>query len=229
MPGQDGTISYQMLPGVTIGLEFLAHHLHALQHRLFAIMRHVMPAMAALRHPRTGRPLVKLFGPGPDPDMEAGRRGATLVFNLFDADGRGVYFGLVERLAAERGISLRTGCFCNPGCMEKVLGLTRGQLSELERRWGAIVAAGGEADPDVYTLLTDYLKRAHVAETHPAQGLIPPEGQGAVRVSFGIASTALDASRLLHFLEEFLDEAFVAGARREFEAAAAAGPAAGQL
>eukprot|EP00741_Cyanophora_paradoxa_P012759 tig00020629_g12324.t1 len=213
---EDGTISYQMLPGVTIGLEFLAHHLHALQHRLFAIMRHVMPAMAALRHPRTGRPLVRLFGPGPDPDMEAGRRGATLVFNLFDADGRGVYFGLVERLAAERGISLRTGCFCNPGCMEKVLGRTKEVLLEQERRWARIKEVGDETG--VYPL------------EELARDLIAPEDQGAVRVSFGIASTALDASRLLHFLEEFLDEAFVEGARRQFDAAATAataGPAAG--
>eukprot|EP00741_Cyanophora_paradoxa_P011064 tig00020553_g10696.t1 len=86
---EDGTVSYQTLPGVTIGLEFLGQHLTPLKHRLFAIMKHVMPAMAALRHPRTGRPLVRLFGPGPDPDMEARRRGATLVFNLFDADGKG--------------------------------------------------------------------------------------------------------------------------------------------
>eukprot|EP00741_Cyanophora_paradoxa_P018026 tig00021037_g17407.t1 len=204
----DGTTSYQMLPGVTIGLDFLSHHLAAIDHRLFAILKHVMPAMAALRHPRTGRPLVKIFGPGPDADLRARRRGATIVFNLFDAEGRGVYFGLVEKLAAERGISLRTGCFCNPGCMEKILGLKRETLLAIEQRWRREKAAGAEGHPDVYTRITD--------------GLIPVEGQGAVRVSFGITSTALDASRLLHFLDEFLDESFVARERRKLESGGSA-------
>eukprot|EP00741_Cyanophora_paradoxa_P011063 tig00020553_g10695.t1 len=93
--------------------------------------------------------------------------------------------------------------------MEAVLGVSEEAMLEIERRWGAALASGaaaaaaaaGDSDFDKDELFGD---------------LIPPERRGAVRVSFGITSTAMDASRLLHFLEEFLDEAFVARERRKF-------------
>jgi hypothetical protein len=49
--------------------------------------------------------------------------------NLYDATGRVIDHQSVVRSAGERMISLRTGCFCNPGAGEVALGLSSEELS----------------------------------------------------------------------------------------------------
>jgi len=52
---------------------------------------------------------VRIYGPRqPKP------RG-TVTFNLYDPQGHLLDYRRVEELAGEEGISVRTGCFCNPG------------------------------------------------------------------------------------------------------------------
>jgi selenocysteine lyase/cysteine desulfurase len=80
---------------------------------------------------------------------------------------------IVERLAAERRISLRTGCFCNPGAAEQALGISRDALVRAK-------GMSGTAD--------DYAE---------AVGL---ESGGAVRVSLGVATTFGDVYRFVEFL-----------------------------
>ena len=101
-------------------------------------------------------------------------RGGTVAFNLLDADGRVVDERLVAAEAAAAGLALRTGCFCNPGAGEGAFAISRRQLRG-STRWGV-------------RTIDEYLRRL---------GL--PTG-GAVRVSFGVASTADDVRRLLGFL-----------------------------
>ena len=50
--------------------------------------------------------------------------------NFYDPDGHLLDYRRVEELAGRSGISLRTGCFCNPGAGETAEGLT-------ERRRGS--------------------------------------------------------------------------------------------
>ncbi|WP_433119548.1 aminotransferase class V-fold PLP-dependent enzyme [Micromonospora sp. CA-246542] len=107
-------------------------------------------------------------------------RGATVTFNVLRPDGTPVDERLVAREAAAAGFSLRTGCFCNPGAGEGAFGITR---QTLRRR---LLAQIGTID--------EYL-----------DALALPTG-GAVRVSFGLASTAADAERLVAFVESsYLD------------------------
>ncbi|WP_306215737.1 aminotransferase class V-fold PLP-dependent enzyme [Actinoplanes sp. RD1] len=101
-------------------------------------------------------------------------RGGTVAFNLLDPDGRIVDERLVAAEAAAAGLALRTGCFCNPGAGEASYGLSRRLLRKAPH-------------PRVRTV-DAYLQQVGV-----------PSG-GAVRVSFGIASTDADARRLLDFL-----------------------------
>ena len=82
----------------------------------------------------------------------------------------------VEALAAERGISLRTGCFCNPGASETARGITAAEME-------AVFALGRQPD-------YEDLRR-----------LLPGKALGAVRVSLGIATTQRDVSRLVDFVE----------------------------
>ncbi|MBO0869880.1 MAG: aminotransferase class V-fold PLP-dependent enzyme, partial [Micromonosporaceae bacterium] len=101
-------------------------------------------------------------------------RGGTISFNVLDPDGRVVDDRLVARESAARGFSLRTGCFCNPGAGEGAFGITKRALRG-SRRW-----------------------RLHSLDEYLSLLGIP--AAGAVRASFGIASTLEDAERLLDFL-----------------------------
>lgn len=51
-------------------------------------------------------------------------QGPVVTFSLLAADGGAVGYRQVERLAALEGISLRTGCLCNPGACSTALNLT---------------------------------------------------------------------------------------------------------
>ncbi|MGH7743691.1 MAG: aminotransferase class V-fold PLP-dependent enzyme [Candidatus Dormibacteria bacterium] len=103
------------------------------------------------------------------------RRGATVAFNLLDPTGAVVDERLVATESAAAGFSLRTGCFCNPGASEAALGITRASLR------GAHHKGAGTLEGYIALL-----------------GL--PSG-GAIRVSFGVASTIDDLQRLLSFVE----------------------------
>src|SRR5215208_4138478 len=65
-----------------------------------------------------GAPLVRIYGP------ETGEgRGGAVALNFLDAHGRVVDVRVVERRARAANISLRTGCFCNPGAGEAAFGI----------------------------------------------------------------------------------------------------------
>ncbi|MET7879648.1 aminotransferase class V-fold PLP-dependent enzyme [Micromonospora profundi] len=113
-------------------------------------------------------------------------RGATVTFNLRRPDGTLVDERLVAREAAAAGFLLRTGCFCNPGAGEEAFGISRGLL---RRRVPARIDS-----------IDQYLDALRL-----------PIG-GAVRVSFGLASTAGDAQRFLAFVEStYLDRDATSG------------------
>ncbi|MGC4834178.1 aminotransferase class V-fold PLP-dependent enzyme [Micromonospora vinacea] len=102
-------------------------------------------------------------------------RGGTVTFNLRHPDGTLVDERLVAREAAAAGFSLRTGCFCNPGAGEGAFGISR--TSTRQR-----LLAGVDT-------IDQYLAALRL-----------PTG-GAVRVSFGLASTATDAERFVAFAQ----------------------------
>ena len=102
-----------------------------------------------------------------------------MALNFYRADGSLVDHREVERRAAARRISLRTGCFCNPGAGEAALGLSR---AEIERCFPADAPGGGF---DAFR-----------------QCLDPQIGSGAVRISFGLASNRRDLERVLEFAAE---------------------------
>ena len=105
--------------------------------------------------------------------------GATVAFNFLQPDGRIVDERYVDRLAHRHRISLRTGCFCNPGAGEIAFSIARETL------------LGGEFGPGMS--LDDYVE---------AIGL--PSG-GAVRASLGLASNHADLERFAAFAQEFVD------------------------
>ena len=119
--------------------------------------------------------MVAIYGP-----LTGAARGGTVALNFLDPDGRVIDERAVSRDSSAAGISLRTGCFCNPGGGEAALGLTRRDLSDAGRVLSRRRIAGA---------VDDYLSLV---------GL--PTG-GAVRVSLGVASTIDDVDALLDFAE----------------------------
>ena len=82
---------------------------------------------------------------------------------------------IVDTRAAEHGVSLRTGCFCNPGAAELAYGIPG---EALLRRTGAPSSS-------------DHLRALGV------------ESGGAVRVSLGVATTFGDVYRFMRFASTF--------------------------
>lgn len=107
-------------------------------------------------------------------------RGATVAFNFHHPDGSLVDERLVAVESAAAGFALRTGCFCNPGAAEAAFGIDQDLLRHSIRT------------------------RPETIDQHLATLRLPTGG--AVRVSFGLASTAADAERFLAFAEStYLD------------------------
>ncbi len=114
--------------------------------------------------------MVRLYGPTDDHD-----RGGTISFNVLDQAGGVVDFWEIERLAAERRISLRTGCFCNAGASETARGLTAAEMTR------------------VFDL-------GRQPSYEDLRRLLPGRALGAVRISVGIATTERDVTRLVDFI-----------------------------
>ncbi len=175
---EDGTINFLGLPGIEIGLRYLSSiGMEVIHERVQALTGWLLEQMLALRHTR-GSPLVRVYGPAStSPRGATSARGGTIAFNLLAPNGRVLDFAVVEADAGRAHISLRTGCFCNPGASEAALGLDAGKLTAL---------FAGRERPDPIALA-----RRHA--------------QGAVRVSLGIATTPADLEHFVSFLRGFLD------------------------
>jgi selenocysteine lyase/cysteine desulfurase len=120
---EDGTLDYTNIPAVEIGLELIESvGIETIHARVRCLTGRLLDGLLELEH-ANGTPLVALYGPA---GLE--RRGGTVAVNFRDRDGRVIDHARIEQLAAERRISIRTGCFCNPGAGELALGLERAEL-----------------------------------------------------------------------------------------------------
>jgi selenocysteine lyase/cysteine desulfurase len=121
---EDGTINYLNIPAVAISLKHIATiGIETIHERVRCLTGWLLDQLLALRH-HNGAPLVRLYGP---PNLEM--RGSTLTFNLYDPEGRYFDYRRVEALANQSNISLRTGCFCNPGAGETAHQLTQDEMA----------------------------------------------------------------------------------------------------
>ena len=173
---EDGSIDYTNIPAVDFGLQFIESiGLDQIHRRVRCLTGWLIDNLLALRH-ASGQPLIVLYG---SPDLEA--RGGTITMNFYDSGGGFIEHGLIEQLAANRRISLRTGCFCNPGAGESALGLEKDELvSCFNAREGSMTIE------DFRLCLAD-------------------KGTGAVRISLGLASNFDDVYAFTCFAQSLLD------------------------
>jgi selenocysteine lyase/cysteine desulfurase len=165
---EDGTLNFLAIPDVIYGLDWL-HRIGwpIITQRVRCLTAWFLSRLCRLEH-SDGTSMTRLYGPA---DSRA--RGGTITFNLLDAAGNVVDERLVVSEAAAARISLRSGCFCNPGVAEDALGLHIRNLLPLR-----------------------HMKQASLDEIINIIGL--PSG-GAIRVSFGLVSTAGDVDRFFAF------------------------------
>jgi selenocysteine lyase/cysteine desulfurase len=173
---EDGTVNYLGIPAVEIGLRHIESiGVDTIALRVDALGAWLLAALRELRH-ADGSPAARVYGP-----TTWDRRGATIAFNFLHPDGRVIDERFVDAVAAAHDVSVRTGCFCNPGAGEAAFSIAADALV------GAEFADG--------MILDDYIRLIGV-----------PTG-GAVRASLGLATNFADVHRFMAFATEFLDVA----------------------
>ncbi len=172
---EDGTLNYLALPAVEIGLRHIQRAgLDLIHARVQCLTGWLLETLTGLRH-QNGLPVIRLYGPA-----ATAQRGGTLTFNVYTADGHFVDHRRVEQRANAAMISLRTGCFCNPGGGELALGISAEELTSC-----FITHA---------RMTLDEFRRC-----------IDDKSTGAVRVSLGLVSTFADVYRFAEFARGFVD------------------------
>ncbi len=121
---EDGTINYLSVPALEIGLKYIERiGMDTIHKRVMCLTGWLLDNMQALKYPN-GQTLVKIHGPS---GLE--KRGGTIAFNLYHADGTPFDCQMVQDAANKEKISLRTGCFCNPGDGEVSHSITRNEMA----------------------------------------------------------------------------------------------------
>jgi selenocysteine lyase/cysteine desulfurase len=173
---EHGTVDYLAMPAVAAGCAWIRELGIEAIHDRVRVLTQWTIGALTQQRHSNGAPLVRIYGP-----LGMRLRGGCVAFNFLDPAGALIDDRVVSQAAGRWKISLRTGCFCAPGVGEAAFGLGSAQL-----------AAAGELPQG--TPLDDYLR---------ALGM--PTG-GAIRISYGLASTAIDAERFIAFAESFIDQ-----------------------
>lgn len=170
---EDGTVNFLSIPDVHFGLDWLAGiGMSVVEKRVRSLTGWFLDRLQQMQH-SDGSPMVTIYGP-----TDLKMRGGTVAFNFLDAAGKVVDERLVAMESAAAMISLRTGCFCNPGAGEAALGLD----ARVVRRLSKVRQLSRGLDEFIEVLGIPSL--------------------GAVRVSFGLASTTADLDKFFGFAEK---------------------------
>jgi selenocysteine lyase/cysteine desulfurase len=173
---EDGTVNYLNIPAVKSGLQHLEKvGIKTIGQRVDCLAGWLLDNLLSLQH-SNGKPMVRIYGP-----TDTKMRGGTITLNFYGPDEQLLDYRRIEELANEEGISLRTGCFCNPGAGEIAEGLTAEDM-----------LAGLNQGPD--------LSLPHFLQVIQHRG---NKSAGAIRVSVGLATNFADVYRFMHFAAGF--------------------------
>lgn len=184
---EDGTINYLGLPAIEIGLNYLnSIGLETIHERVMCLTSWLLDSLLSMRH-SNGTPLVQVYGP-----HDCYMRGGTIALNFLNPDGSIVDERIIEQRASKDRLSLRTGCFCNPGAGEVAFHLSKEKLQSIFK------GDGKETLPKLY--------KGHEGVTWDQfLANLGMQSGGAVRVSLGLATNFADVFRFMQFAETFLD------------------------
>lgn len=164
---ENGTINYLDIPAIKIGLDFIENiGIERINKRVAATSTYLFKKLKELKH-SNGESIVKLFGP-----CERENVGGTLIMNFFDNEGHVYPFSVFENETNKNQISIRSGCFCNPGLDEINSKVDTAQIRE------------------AFTYMESQTDYSNVLERLSKM-------RGATRVSVGIATTKSDLDKFI--------------------------------
>lgn len=176
---EDGTINYLNLPAVEIGLRHVASiGIETIHRRVMCLTGWLIDNLCALRH-SNGKPMLHIHGP-----CNTRLRGGTVTISFYDPDGAMLDDRRIEELANRENISLRTGCFCNPGAGEVAHGLDQSIMKSFFNQ---------QQGMSFLELRCEMLGRYG-------------KSISAVRISTGIVSNFADIYTFLRFITGFRDK-----------------------
>ena len=176
---EEGTLNYLNIPAVEIGLKHIRSvGIDIIHDRVSTLTAWLLENLLALRH-SNGAPVLRVYGPT---DMEA--RGGTVTVNFYDPKDVLIDHRRIDELAGRANISLRTGCFCNPGADEMAHGLTEEDM------------AMAFEDSERMTF------EQFLAVLEDREG----KSAGAVRISMGLATNFADGYRCWECARSFIDQ-----------------------
>ena len=172
---EDGTLDSANLPAVSVGLDYLESvGMDTIHERVGCLSHWLITNLLELKH-GNGKAVVRLYGP-----TEREMRGGSVTINIYDREGVVIDHQIVEKKANEWKISLRTGCFCNPGAGELALGLSKDEM---------ITCMHG---PESRMTIDEFRQ------------CIDGKSTGAVRVSTGLVSNFRDVRLFLELVRQFV-------------------------
>ena len=172
---ENGTVNYLEIPAIERGLDFMEGiGMGRLNERVAALTAYLIDSLSTLKH-RNGNELVRIFGPTNRKD-----RGGNIILNFYNQTGAAHPFEEIEAMASSRMISLRGGCFCNPG-IDEVNNCV--STDELARYYTS-------RDKGDYYDMIAFLGKM----------------RGAIRLSVGMATTKADIDAFVKFASTLLDK-----------------------
>ena len=172
---EDGTVNYLTIPAVEIGLKYIAGiGMEMIHERVTCLTGWLLEQLTALCH-SNGTPVVQIYGP-----LTTERRGGTIAFNFLNPEGKFLDCYQMQEKFNHLSISLRSGCFCNPGVREVALDFTKERLAACFREKERMT----------------YAQFLQIIEGHKT---------GALRVSVGLATTFEDVYRFMQVARTFID------------------------
>ena len=175
---EDGTLDYLNIPAVEIGLKHIRSlGLELIHERVLTLTGWLLDNLSEMKH-STGVPLVRIYGP-----HSTVKRGGAVTANFYNQHDEPIDHRFIELEAGKHNISLRTGCFCNPGAGEIALGLSKPELAACFTQPGH----SQRLSLDDFRLCID------------------GKASGAVRVSMGLVSNFDDVEAFLTFARGLLN------------------------
>ena len=129
---EDGTVDYLNIPAIEIGLKHIETiGYDVISERVRCLTGWLLNHLNKMKH-STGVPLVRIYGP-----TDTDKRGGAVTVNFYNKDGNIIDHRDIESAANRERISLRTGCFCNPGAGEIALEISSMELAACFSKPGA--------------------------------------------------------------------------------------------
>jgi molybdenum cofactor sulfurtransferase len=183
---EDGTINYLNLPAIEIGLKYLDKiGIDIIHKHVLYLTSWLLDNLLAMHH-SNGTSLVQVYGP-----HDCHMRGGTIALNFLNPDGSIVDERIVDERASKKLLSLRTGCFCNPGAGEVAFHLSKEKLQDIFKK-------GKDILPKLYKGQQGITWDQFLANLGMQSG-------GAVRVSLGLVTNFADVYRFMQFAETLLN------------------------